>query len=84
MGVPLKRNPFAIKVDQRRNCYACEEFGHMARYCRNWGQRERVVENRRVKYEGGRIKEIPNFMNNLKEMENLELLNLVLKMDIVY
>ena len=84
VGVPLRRNSFAMEVDWRRNCYACEEFGHMARYCRNWGQRGRVVENRRVQYGGGRIKEIPNFMSNLKEVENLELLNLVLKIDIVY
>jgi len=34
-----------------------------------------VVENRRVEYKSGRIEEIPNFMNNLKEVENLELLN---------
>jgi len=34
-----------------------------------------VAENRRVEYGGGRIKEINNFLNNLKEGENLELLN---------
>ena len=53
----------------------CGGFGHMAYNYRNRGQRERVVENRRVEYGGGRIKEIPNFVNNLKEEENLELLN---------
>ena len=47
----------------------------MAHNCRNQGQRGRVVENRRVEYGGGRIEEIPNFVNNLKEEENLELLN---------
>ena len=47
----------------------------MACHCRNWGQRGRVVENRRVEYGGGRIEKIPNFVNNLKEEENLELLN---------
>ena len=47
----------------------------MARHCRNWGQRGRVADNRRVEYEGGRIEEILNFENNLKERENLELLN---------
>ena len=47
----------------------------MARHYRNQGQRGRVAENRRVEYGGGRIEEIPNFMNNLKEVENLELLN---------
>jgi len=34
-----------------------------------------VVENRRVEYGGGRIEEIENFSNNLKEGDNLELLN---------
>ena len=47
----------------------------MACHCRNWGQRGRVVENRRVGYGGSRIEEIMNLSNNLKEMENLELLN---------
>jgi len=32
------------------------------------------VDNRRVEYGGGRIEKI-NFENNLKERENLELLN---------
>jgi len=64
-----------MEVDWGRNCYACGEFGHMARNCRNQGQRERVAENRKVEYGGGRIEEIPNFVNNLKEVENLELFN---------
>jgi len=75
MGAPLRRDPYAMEVDWGRNCYACEGFGHMAHNCRNWGQRGRVAENRRVEYGGGRIEEIPNFVNNLKEEENLELLN---------
>jgi len=74
-GVPPRRDPFAMEVDRGRNCYACGGFGHMAHNCRNWGQRGRVVENRRVEYGGGRIEEITNFSNNLKEEENLELLN---------
>ena len=64
-----------MEVDQGRNCYACGGFGHMARNCRNWGQRGRVVKNRRVEYGERRIEEIPNFVNNLKEVENLKLLN---------
>jgi len=47
----------------------------MARNCRNQGQRGRVVDNRRVDYGGGRIEEISNLLDNLKEGENLELLN---------
>jgi len=75
MGVLPRWDPYAMEVDRERNCYACEGFGHMAHNCRNRGQRGRVAENRRVEYEGGRIEEIMNFQNNLKEKENLELLN---------
>jgi len=47
----------------------------MAYHCRNWRQRGRVAENRRVEYGGESIEEITNLTNNLKEGENLELLN---------
>ena len=68
---PPRRDPFAMEVDRGRNCYACGGFGHMARHCRNKG-RGRPMNGRRVEYGGGRIEEISN---NLKEGENLELLN---------
>jgi len=64
-----------MEIDRERNCYACGRFGHMACHCRNRGQKERVVDNRRVEYSGGKIEEISNFADNLKEGENLELLN---------
>jgi len=69
MGAPPRRDPFAMEVDRGWNCYACGEFGHMAHNCRNRGQRGRV------EYGRGRIEEIMNITNNLKEDENLELLN---------
>jgi len=69
MGAPPRRDPFAMKVDWRRNCYACGGFGHIACNCKKQDQRGRV------EYEGGRIEEIINLSNNLKERENLELLN---------
>jgi len=74
-GIPPWWDPFVIKVDRGRNCYACGGFGHIAYHCRNQGQRRKVVENRRVEYGGRKIEEIPNFVNNLKEKENLKLLN---------
>ena len=74
-GIPLRRDPSAMDIDRGRNCYACGGFGHMARHCRNRGQRGRVAENRRVEYGGGQIEEITNFTNNLKVEEDLELLN---------
>ena len=73
-GVPPRRDPFAMEVDRGRNCYACGGFGHMAYHCRNRG-RGRLMEGRRVEYNGGRIKKILDNVNNLKGRENLELLN---------
>ena len=73
MGVPQRRDPYAMEVDCGRNYYAYGGFGHMAHYCRNRG-RGRVVEGRRVEYKGrfeGNIKQI----RHLKEVENLEALN---------
>jgi len=74
MGAPPRQDPFAMEVDQGRNCYACGGFGHMAHHCRNRG-RGRPMDGRRVEYEGGRIEEIVNNSNNLKEVENLESLD---------
>ena len=74
-GVPPRQDPWTMDIDRERNCFACRGFGHMACHYRNRGQRGRVADNRRVEYGGGRIEEISNYENNLKEKENLELLN---------
>ena len=74
VGVPPRRDPFAMEVDWGRNCYACGGFRHMACHCRNRG-RGRPMEGRRMEYSGGQIEEIFNNANNLKGGENLELLN---------
>jgi len=73
-GIPPRRDPYTMEVDKGRNCYACGGFGHMARHCRNRG-RGRPMEGRRVEYRGGRIEEIHNIRDNLKGVENLELLD---------
>jgi len=75
MGIPPRRDPYAMEVDRGRNCYACREFGHMTRHCRNWRQRGRVAEERRLEYRGGGIERNLQYLNNLKVMENLEFLN---------
>jgi len=63
-----------MEVDRGRNCYACEGFGHMAHYCRNWG-RGRVEQRRRLEYGEGRFEENIESIGHLKEMENLETLD---------
>jgi len=73
IGAP-RRDPYAMEVDRGRNCYTCGGFGHMARHCRNRG-RGRAMEGRRVEYGGGRIEEIHEHVNNLKGVENLEILD---------
>jgi len=75
VGTSPRRNSYVIEMDWGRNCYTCGGFVHMACHCRNWGQRERTAENRRVEYGGGRIKEINKQLNNLKEIENSESLD---------
>ena len=74
VGAFPRRDPYAMKVDRGRNCYACGGFGHMAHYCRNRG-RGRMMEGRRVEYGGGRIEDINKQSNNLKAVENLEFLD---------
>jgi len=61
-----------MEIDWGRNCFACGGFGHMACHCRNRG---RMMQGRRVEYGGGRIEEVNNHRDNLKGVENLELLD---------
>jgi len=74
MEVPSRRDSYVMEVDRGRNSYACGDFGHMARYCRNRG-RGRAMEERRVEYGEGRFKGNIKQIGYLKEMENLEALN---------
>ena len=74
MGVPSRWDPYAIEIDRGRNYYACGGFGHMVRHCRNRGRR-RPMDGRWVEYRGGRIEEIYDQRDNLKGVENLELLD---------
>jgi len=55
VGVPPRRDPYAMEVDRGRNCYVCGGFRHMAYHCRNRG-RGRPMDGRRVEYGGGRFK----------------------------
>jgi len=74
VGVPSRRDPYAMEVNRGRNCYACGEFGHMARHCRNRG-RGRPMNGRRVEYEGERFEGNIEQIRHLKEVENLEALD---------
>ena len=70
MGMPPRRDPYAMEVDRKRNCYTCGGFGHMASNCRNKG---RVM--RRVEIGGGRFEGNIKQIGHLKEVKNLEALN---------
>jgi len=74
MGVAPRRDPYAIEVDRRRNCYICGGSGHMARHCRNW-RRGMIADGRRLEYRGERFEGNYEHLNNLKEEKNLESLN---------
>jgi len=63
-----------MEVDRRRNYYTCRGFGHMACHCRNWG-RTRAADRRRLEYVGGSFERNHEYLNCLKEEENLESLN---------
>ena len=67
VGAPPRKDPYAMKVDRERNCYACRGFGHMAYHCRKKG---RIAEGKRVEFEGNY-----KYSNTLKGEENLESLN---------
>ena len=73
-GIPPRRDPFAMEVNRGRSCYACGGFGHIACHCRN-RRRGRLMDGRRVEYGRGRIEEINDHRDNLKGVENLELLD---------
>ena len=70
----FRQNPYAMEVDQGRNCYVCRGFGYMACHYRN-RERGRAMEGRRVEYGGGRFEGNIEQIGHLKEVENLEVLN---------
>ena len=70
--IPPRQNLYVMEIDRGRNYFACRGFGHMVRHCRNRG---RVMQRRRVEYGGKRIEEINDHRDNLKGVENLELLD---------
>ena len=63
----LRKDPYAIEGDKRRNCYICRRFGHMIHHYKN---RRIIGKGRRISYEQ---------KDNLKEEENLKTLNQALK-----
>ena len=60
----LARNPYAMDVNrsQNRNCYACRDFGHIARNCRNreTGMNRRIEVDQDSNLNGNRGLESPN------------------------
>jgi len=65
----VQYNPYSMDVNKERNCYACGEFEHLARYCRNREAGNRIGEGRRLEYRQ------ENRQNNLKEEGDLIVFN---------
>jgi len=82
IGAP-RRDPYTMEVDRGRNCYACRGFGYMVHHYKNWG-RGRAMEGKRVECGGGRFKGNIEQIRHLKEVENLEALNQVLIISLMY
>ena len=59
-----------INMNRERNCYSCGGSGYLAQNYKNW----RIIDQeRRIEYGNNR-----NISNNLKEEENLVVLNYIL------
>jgi len=63
----MRRDPYTIDIDRRRNCYNCGGLGYLARNCKNQGL---VSQGRRIEYEDNM-----NMINNLKEEKSLVVFN---------
>jgi len=46
-GGKMRRNPYAMEVDQGKNCYSCGGFGYLSRNCKNRGK---IGQEKRVEY----------------------------------
>jgi len=57
---------------ERRNCYSCRGFGHLAKNCRNRRTENRTGEGRRLEYGGN------NKQSNLKEEGDLIVFDYIL------
>jgi len=54
-----------MEIDHGKNHYSCEEFGYLARNCKNW----RIVE------QGRKLEYKSNLNNNLNGKESLVVLD---------
>jgi len=71
-------NSYAMDIDRgNQNCYNCRGFGHLARNCRNRGNR--IGEGRRLEYGSNngqrRMIEEGDKQNNLNRKGNLIVFN---------
>jgi len=62
----MRRKPYVIDVDRKRNCYSCGGFGHLVWNCRN---QKIISQEKRMEY-----RDNVNNVSNLKKKENLVVL----------
>ena len=64
----MRRDPYVININRRRNCYSYGGFGHLTQNCRSHGI---IGQERRMEYR----KNSNNEQNNLNREESLIVLN---------
>ena len=64
----MRRDPYTIEMDRRRNCYSCRGFGHLAR---NYKNRGKIGQEKKIEYGDNSN----NRQRNLNKEENLIVFN---------
>jgi len=63
----MRRKPYVMDVNRKRNCYSCGGFGHLVWNCRN---QKIIGQEKRMEY-----RDNVNNVSNLKKKENLVVLD---------
>jgi len=64
----MRKDPYIVDVDRRRNFYSCGSFGYLGQNCRSW---KIIGQGRRMEYGDN----LNMGQNNLNEKESLIVLD---------
>jgi len=60
----MRRDPYIMNVDGRRNCYSCKSFGYLGQNCKSW---KIISLRRRIEY-GDNLNMGQNNLNGEKSL----------------